>query len=76
MVLTFFKVKYKYVTKSNCSTGVRKTNAIYTVMFPTSRVTFVLNRISPGDKGVYSIRLGGTRRTMENKTSLVVTGNL
>jgi hypothetical protein len=53
---------------------VRKKNAHYTVMSPASEATFVLNRIGLEDEAVYSIRLGGTLRNMENKTSLVVTG--
>lgn len=68
------QVQGKFLESTNCSTGVRKPDAHYTVMRTTERATFVLSNIDLDDEAVYSIRLGGTIRNMENKTLLIVTG--
>ncbi|XP_031564782.1 fibroblast growth factor receptor 2-like isoform X2 [Actinia tenebrosa] len=71
--LCLIKVKGKYVESTNCSTGIRNPDAHHTVLESTKQATFVLSAINLDDEAVYSIRLGGTLRNMENKILLIVT---
>jgi hypothetical protein len=60
------------VGKQSCSSS--KGRAHISTLDAKSKVAFVLSRVNLDDEAVYSIRLGGTKRPLENRTKLYVTG--